>query len=98
MVGCGTSAEDKKMITDQGTKIAGLEKQLSDMTKTAMDMSKKLGDVETFLKDPKSKFGSGAYGTPDTTKKAAVAPKPPTAPKAPVAPTPKPKAPPTKTK
>jgi hypothetical protein len=68
MVGCGTSAEDKKMITDQGVKIAALEKSVADMTKMATDMGAKLTAVETFLKDGKSKFGG--YGVvPDTTKK-----------------------------
>jgi len=69
MVGCGTSAEDKKAITDQGAKIAALEKQVTDMGKMAADMGVKLTAVETFLKDAKSKFGG--YGVvPDTMKKA----------------------------
>jgi len=68
MVGCGTSAEDKKMITDQGAKIATLEKSLADMTKMATDMGAKVTAVETFLKDGKSKFG-GYGAAPDTTTK-----------------------------
>jgi len=69
MVGCGTSAEDKKMITDQGAKIAALEKSVADMTKMATDMGAKVTAMETFLKDAKSKFGG--YGVaPDTMKKA----------------------------
>lgn len=69
MVGCGTSAEDKKMITDQGAKIATLEKGLADMTKMATDMGVKVTAMETFLKDAKSKFG-GFGAPPDTMKKA----------------------------
>lgn len=63
MVGCGTSAEDKKMITEQGAKITTLEKTVGDMGKATMDMAKKLTDVETFLK---GKFKD--YGAPDSTK------------------------------
>jgi len=66
MVGCGTSAEDKKMIQEHATKIQTLEKKVGDMEKSAMDMAKKFADVETFLK---GKFKD--YGAPpaDTMKK-----------------------------
>lgn len=71
MVGCGTSAEDKKMITEQGAKITTLEKTVGDMGKATMDMTKKVADVEAFLK---LKFKD--YGVPpDTMKKPADAPK-----------------------
>jgi len=71
MVGCGTSAEDKKMITEQGAKITTLEKTVGDMGKATMDMAKKIADVEAFLK---LKFKD--YGVPpDTMKKAPEAPK-----------------------
>lgn len=71
MVGCGTSAEDKKMITEQGAKITTLEKKVGDMEKASMDMAKKVADVEAFLK---LKFKD--YGVPpDTMKKAPEAPK-----------------------
>jgi len=49
MVGCGTSAEDKKMITEQGVKITGIEKKQGDMEKMAAEMSKKLETVWTYL-------------------------------------------------
>jgi len=62
MVGCGTSAEDKKLIQEQGTKLTQVDKKVGDIEKMAQDMGKKLGDVETFLKDGKSKFGG--YGAP----------------------------------
>jgi len=66
MVGCGTSAEDKKMITDQGAKIQALEKAKTDMEKPIAEMNKKIGDIEAFLK---LKFKD--YGVPpDTMKKA----------------------------
>lgn len=71
MVGCGTSAEDKKMITEQGAKITTLEKTVGDMGKATMDMAKKVADIEAFLK---LKFKD--YGVPpDTMKKPADAPK-----------------------
>jgi len=92
MVGCGTSAEDKKMITEQGAKITTLEKKAGDMEKAAVDMGKKLADVEAFLK---LKFKD--YGVPqDTMKKAPEPPKggkPTTPPEAPKKEEPKGKAP-----
>jgi hypothetical protein len=69
MVGCGTSAEDKKMIQDQGTKLANLEKGLGDVQKIANpDLQKKIADIEAFL----TKQFPGKYPlVPDTIKKAA---------------------------
>lgn len=65
MVGCGTSAEDKKMIQDQGAKIQALEKVNKDMEKPIAEMNKKIGEIEAFLK---LKFKD--YGVvPDTMKK-----------------------------
>jgi hypothetical protein len=66
MVGCGASAEDKKAIADNTTQIAALQKNIADMQKMGTDVSAKVGMIETFLKDPKSKMGM--YGMPpDTT-------------------------------
>lgn len=71
MVGCGTSAEDKKMITEQGAKITTIEKTVGDMGKATMDMAKKVDDIEAFLKLKYKDFGV----TPDAMKKPAEAPK-----------------------
>jgi len=63
MVGCGTSAEDKKLITDQGTKIQTLEASVKALQAEKLaSMDKKIGDIEAFLKDPKSAFGK--FGAP----------------------------------
>lgn len=88
MVGCGTSAEDKKMITEQGAKITTIEKRAGDMEKATMDMAKKVTDIETYLKSKDPKYGA----PPDTIKKAPV---PPTGGKTPPPTTP-PTTPPTK--
>jgi len=71
MVGCGTSAEDKKMITEQGAKITTLEKTTGDMGKAVADMGKKLTDVEAFLKLKFKDYGA----PPDTMKKPEPPPK-----------------------
>jgi hypothetical protein len=49
MVGCGTSAEDKKMIQDQGTKLTGLEKKVGDVEKTVVDHTAKVGVIWEYL-------------------------------------------------
>jgi len=82
MVGCGTSAEDKKLITDQGTKIQTLESNVKALQAIAnADLQKKIADIEAFLKDPKSTFGK--YGAPPPAVTAPGTPggAPPTAPK-----------------
>ncbi len=59
MVGCGTSAEDKKMITDQGMKLTTLEKSATEMGKAAVEMGKKVDAMADYLmKNPigKAKF------------------------------------------
>lgn len=65
MVGCGTSAEDKKMIQEHGTKLQTLEKKAADMEKPAAEMAKKVADMEAFLKLKFKDFGA----PPDTMKK-----------------------------
>jgi hypothetical protein len=49
MVGCGTSAEDKKAIQDQGTKLTALETRVGNVEKMAPDMTKKLDIVWNYL-------------------------------------------------
>jgi hypothetical protein len=49
MVGCGTSAEDKKMIQDNGTKLTALEKKVGDLEKTAIDHTAKVGTIWDYL-------------------------------------------------
>jgi len=56
MVGCGTSAEDKKMIQDQGVKIQALEKAQANFVAKA-DYDKKIGEMETFLKGKFKDYG-----------------------------------------
>jgi len=98
MVGCGASAEDKKAITDNTAAITALTAQVNGMKPMADQMNARLTTIETFLKDPKSKFGTGAFmAPPDTTKKAPEA-KPAAKPAAPKTGGTKPPAPPTKTK
>lgn len=50
LAGCGTSAEDKKMIEEQGTKITNLEKKVGDIEKMAMEMGKKVDGMDAYLK------------------------------------------------
>jgi len=49
MVGCGTSAEDKKMIQDHGTKLTALDKSVGDLGKKLDDMGKKVETVWGYL-------------------------------------------------
>ena len=49
MVGCGTSAEDKKMIQDHGTKLTALEKKVGDLEKTIADHTAKVGTIWEYL-------------------------------------------------
>jgi len=56
MVGCGTSAEDKKMIQDQGAKITTLENAQKAFLAKA-DYDKKIGEIETFLKGKFKDYG-----------------------------------------
>jgi hypothetical protein len=49
MVGCGTSAEDKKAIQDQGTKLTAIETRVGNIEKMAPDMTKKLDIVWNYL-------------------------------------------------
>lgn len=49
MVGCGTSAEDKKMIQDQGTKLTALEKKVGDLEKVVADHTAKVGTIWDYL-------------------------------------------------
>jgi len=49
MVGCGTSAEDKKAIQDQGTKLTALETRVGTIEKMAPDMAKKMDVVWGYL-------------------------------------------------
>jgi len=65
MVGCGTSAEDKKMIQDHGTQLQALKTSTDGITKMAGDMTKKIADIETYLKSKDPKYGV----PPDTMKK-----------------------------
>jgi len=68
MVGCGASAEDKAAIKANTDAIAQMKAQADAMKPAADAMNAKLMAIETFLKDPKAKFGM--YGMPpDTTKK-----------------------------
>jgi len=88
MVGCGTSAEDKKMIQDQGAKIQTLEKANTDAAKMAGDMTKKVGEIEAFLKlkfkdygvppDTMKKVEPAKKGAPAKTEPAKTEPKPTT--------------------
>ena len=67
MVGCGTSAEDKKLIQDQAQKIQALEKSKADLENTVGKMSKKLGEVDDFLKKQNpGKYGEQPAETPAT--------------------------------
>jgi len=49
MVGCGTSAEDKKMIQDHGTKLTALEKKVGDLEKKLVDDTKKVETIWGYL-------------------------------------------------
>jgi hypothetical protein len=49
MVGCGTSAEDKKAIQDQGTKLTALDTRVGTIEKMAPDMAKKMDVVWNYL-------------------------------------------------
>jgi hypothetical protein len=49
MVGCGTSAEDKKAIQDQGTKITALDKRIDAIEKMGPDMQKKVQTIWDYL-------------------------------------------------
>jgi len=49
MVGCGTSAEDKKMIQDQGTKLTALEKKIGDIDKLVIEHTAKVGVIWDYL-------------------------------------------------
>ena len=70
MVGCGTSAEDKKAIQDQGTKLTALETKVGNIEKLAPDMTKKLDIVWNYLvANPigKAKFPPESMTTKTTT-------------------------------
>jgi len=71
MVGCGTSAEDKKAIQDQGTKITALETRITNIEKMAPDMTKKLDIVWNYL--VANPIGKAKF-PPDTTPKVATPP------------------------
>jgi hypothetical protein len=49
MVGCGTSAEDKTAIKDQGTKITALEAKVGNIEKMGPDMAKKIDVIWNYL-------------------------------------------------
>lgn len=69
MIGCGMSAEEKQKLDKATTDINKIQKDVEGASKGLTELTKKVGDIETFLKDPKSKFGG--YGVVDTTKKPA---------------------------
>jgi len=49
MVGCGTSAEDKKAIQDQGTRLTALETRVGNIEKMGPDMMNKMTTVWNYL-------------------------------------------------
>jgi hypothetical protein len=71
MVGCGTSAEDKKMIQDHGTKLTALEKKIGDVEKTVADHTAKVTTIWDYLAANnvgKAKFPPEAVKPPEPPK------------------------------
>lgn len=71
MVGCGTSAEDKKMIQDQGAKLTQLEKKVGDLEKTVIDHTTKVTTIWDYLAANnvgKAKFPPEAVKPPEPPK------------------------------
>ena len=71
MVGCGTSAEDKKMIQDHGTKLTAIEKTVNGLEKTIVDHTTKVELIWSYLvANPigKAKFPPEAVKPPEPLK------------------------------
>jgi len=57
MVGCGTSAEDKKAIQDNTAAITAMKADMAKATAAMTAMQAKIDDIVKFLDNPKSAFG-----------------------------------------
>jgi hypothetical protein len=57
MVGCGTSAEDKKAIQDNTAALTAMKADMAKATTAMTAMQAKIDDIVKFLDNPKSAFG-----------------------------------------